>query len=651
MAVAIAAALFGFPLHGAVLRNDTPNNAFWRVPRNDGINCLYLQLRLLNRTISYEKLVSMAGKLPQRNTLSQLADIAAEFDVTMMPQRLTFEQLRTSNVPLIAAMEPDGVGSGTFALPYAASSSQVDYVEGSTVRVLQVSADEFRRSWTGYALVPQHSVSLQENFIRYLAVPLTTYVVVIFGTYIHRRFKNRRVVNSHGRDQTIDPLMKILISSAVIAIALGSSQCSFGSTTGPTTIPSNIRDALSKNAQQLDGLSVTWTQQLQPVVSQSEAISQFKITTPLQTLFAKRDQRITVHNGLIYYRLEQFFAGKGGSDVLEHAFDGTVLYLGRPDEKTSDGSPTAGLAKLGVARLAQERPQETWIDAAYLRVAGFWLPSTSLDLKSRSPLTSLILRMLDVDSATLVSIDPGTSNGQEVVKLRIDAEDPDAAEARAADPKQAEKEWRDALLSEEEIRKQLAALERQRNLPKLRRHYFYLDPRTAFSVCKHEERDANEKLLVETAFDSFEQLQARTLWLPKKVVVQYFSWPTAGGFVAEKPLLTDRYELRSVDTTPPEPKLFRLNYTVAGTTVQERLSGKPDVVYKIPASKSELKAALERAQVNDKQWVGSQSSWRGQGLIAAGAALVAASVLLWWMGHRAKIRDVNAKPDDSHEQS
>jgi hypothetical protein len=51
-------------------------------------------------------------------------------------------------------MEPEGVGSGQFAVLSATDNQTTYFWEGSTLKLEAAHTDEFRRAWTGYALLP-----------------------------------------------------------------------------------------------------------------------------------------------------------------------------------------------------------------------------------------------------------------------------------------------------------------------------------------------------------------------------------------------------------------------------------------------------------------------------------------------------------------
>src|SRR5438876_5817956 len=93
-------------LAGAVFASGTPATspvpttasvhspaAFWRTRENDGINCLYIQLRLLGYAESYEKFRVRSPESGKYTSLQSLAALASEVGFDLVPVKLTYAQL------------------------------------------------------------------------------------------------------------------------------------------------------------------------------------------------------------------------------------------------------------------------------------------------------------------------------------------------------------------------------------------------------------------------------------------------------------------------------------------------------------------------------------------------------------------------------
>lgn len=127
----------------------------WRTRSNDGANCLGLQLRTIGRPVSHQVLLAELAKTPSRDSLAALAALGRRHGAGLSPKRLTFEQLATLPTPATVLLEPAGSGSGTFVLVTTVTPENVTYVEGASVTWVQSTSDDFRRVWSGHALVSE----------------------------------------------------------------------------------------------------------------------------------------------------------------------------------------------------------------------------------------------------------------------------------------------------------------------------------------------------------------------------------------------------------------------------------------------------------------------------------------------------------------
>lgn len=131
----------------------------YRTPEYDGMNCLYLQLRLLGYSLDYETYRKTLPTLPITVSLDSLANDADRFGVSLVPVKLTYIELTQSKQPIIIYFEEEALGNGRFMLFLSASPDQqhVELIESATIVHRRMTVDQFRRYWTGYALVPQHA--------------------------------------------------------------------------------------------------------------------------------------------------------------------------------------------------------------------------------------------------------------------------------------------------------------------------------------------------------------------------------------------------------------------------------------------------------------------------------------------------------------
>jgi hypothetical protein len=128
----------------------------WRCPERDGVNCLYLQLRLLGYTGSYEEVAAAIPGNGEQASLGGLAKAARRLGFPLVPAKLTVAELSNLRSTAVILFEDAGLGCGRFHLFLGFSPSGVHLVDGGLItRSGRMPLDRFRRGWTGFALVPQ----------------------------------------------------------------------------------------------------------------------------------------------------------------------------------------------------------------------------------------------------------------------------------------------------------------------------------------------------------------------------------------------------------------------------------------------------------------------------------------------------------------
>jgi len=128
--------------------------AHWRSPERDGVNCLYLQLRLLGYTGTYEEVVAAMPGGAAWPSLGTIAQAAKRLGFGLVPVELTMAELASRNSPTIMLFEEAELGHGRFHLLLGFSSTKAVLVKGEFVTRFEMPIDQFRRGWTGFALVP-----------------------------------------------------------------------------------------------------------------------------------------------------------------------------------------------------------------------------------------------------------------------------------------------------------------------------------------------------------------------------------------------------------------------------------------------------------------------------------------------------------------
>jgi hypothetical protein len=164
------AAMFVFLVIGAAsgaASAPSSDASLWRSPARDGVNCLYLQLRLLGYTGTYEKVVEAVPGGADWPSLGALAQAARRLGFDLVPVKLNMTELSSLRSPVVILFEDAELGHGRFHLLLGFSPSTAHLVDGKLITRYEIDMpmDQFRRGWTGLALVSRSNASWQGRWI------------------------------------------------------------------------------------------------------------------------------------------------------------------------------------------------------------------------------------------------------------------------------------------------------------------------------------------------------------------------------------------------------------------------------------------------------------------------------------------------------
>lgn len=162
----------------------------WRTPNNDGLNCLYLLLRTHGVDAGYDDLEKSTKARGECMNLLSLRKSVEQHGLGAQVIKTNLTDLREYSFPIIAYMDGSlGEGSG-FVLLLEVNGSSCSYVEGGYATINEVSDEQFRRTWTGYALVtsePGLSWSRDLPFIFLVAAMTYALCVVVSSRWAKLR--------------------------------------------------------------------------------------------------------------------------------------------------------------------------------------------------------------------------------------------------------------------------------------------------------------------------------------------------------------------------------------------------------------------------------------------------------------------------------
>ena len=129
----------------------------WRCPANGGANVLYCYLRVNGRQCVYADLLNQQSEKPGNAAYSikTLAYIAAKNGLPLQPVSLSMNDLMSCPKPVIVHMDGKSPEAGAFLLILSIKDSSMHYLNGPSATIHQMRIEDFRRVWTGFALLPR----------------------------------------------------------------------------------------------------------------------------------------------------------------------------------------------------------------------------------------------------------------------------------------------------------------------------------------------------------------------------------------------------------------------------------------------------------------------------------------------------------------
>jgi hypothetical protein len=328
---------------------------------------------------------------------------------------------------------------------------------------------------------------------------------------------------------------------------------------------------------------------------------------------------LTLQDGMLYSRLARYYAG---TDVLEHAFDGSNYFIGRPPLSSIAHQPS--LTKIDVRWLVARDPKAPWVSAVYLELAGFSIPSTSAELSRREAVQSRILKLVAA-GARFISCRDVTAGASRVARVEIEVSDPDGVPPEGLDRSRTQLRWQSEGLSKRQIEEGLEAMKRRFAPPAKKRLIFHLDPQRNFAVARYEERKASGAVLFSAINDDFYQLPGRDLWLPRSCRVTHY---TGEHTLFTEPVLESTVRVRSIEVSRQSEGIFTLNYSSPGTKIHEQLADGSRESYEIAAKPADLFQAISRARDSRILTKPSNSTRYWWSFLVVGASLTLAAIVL-----------------------
>jgi hypothetical protein len=168
----------------------------WRTREADGVNCLFLQMRLLGYPQTYQKFRNAIGDIHEFQDIASLAHLAEHNGVDLVPVKLKSSELLRIGYPVLVHVEPEGVNTGGFCLFLGGNDHLIELIEGSSVRRIEMERERFLRIWSGYALVPRPKSQAFPIALAIIGIVMLTYTTLIVRGSRKRRITMERSLAS-----------------------------------------------------------------------------------------------------------------------------------------------------------------------------------------------------------------------------------------------------------------------------------------------------------------------------------------------------------------------------------------------------------------------------------------------------------------------
>ena len=164
----------------------------WRTAANDAVNCLYLQLAIVGQPVEYARIREAVFAKGGAVSMVALREAAGRCGLPLKVVRCGPDELRRMPMPVIVYMHSTRTGGG-FALLYSLDDERYGIIPGEAC-IQEKEIDQFRRDWSGFALVREPP---DDGWLSAIAGSFV--LIAVYSGWRLRLGRNR------GRDGSISP--------------------------------------------------------------------------------------------------------------------------------------------------------------------------------------------------------------------------------------------------------------------------------------------------------------------------------------------------------------------------------------------------------------------------------------------------------------
>jgi hypothetical protein len=403
--------------------------------------------------------------------------------------------------------------------------------------------------------------------------------------------------------------LRKLVAAGVAVIAVGGLAAAVAQNTSPTTgagpsiattapatrqqppmvnLPDAIRTALTRNAEQLNPLTVSWTRQGSSPLGAEGMAAAMKLSLDLARAAIRTGYfSLTFQDGKFLGVLSDVPLDAQGAAATAQTtvFDGQIFFRTFSIGANRQGIVEWRVNKWDMRKYGAVEEESSFLNSQYFQAIGLPLGDLIVDLKHHRPASSNILRLME-RGARVTRIDEETLAGKALTRVELMIENEVRRDALSKTPESlaaAEAEIVKSRLSRQERNYRLAiinALRKSRELPAERLQIFYLDPALNYAVRRIEQRYEDGTLLSQTNCDNFEKLPGREVWLPRRCIEGSFETLDVGVYLKEPPYVTT-YEVTSFSTDRIADERFAVASVMTPGVVVKDETYDPPAEYKV----------------------------------------------------------------------
>lgn len=129
----------------------------WRAPENAGVNILYCYYKARGVACDRQEIMRLRLECGDANleTADSLCQVSVKCNDELEPVSLTLDELLRCPLPIITHIDGETTDFGTFLMVLAVDGNAIDVINGSNMTVQRMRLQDFRRSWSGVALLPK----------------------------------------------------------------------------------------------------------------------------------------------------------------------------------------------------------------------------------------------------------------------------------------------------------------------------------------------------------------------------------------------------------------------------------------------------------------------------------------------------------------